>query len=289
MDRLIDERPRDGDRPDVYAGIPELYDLEHRDFIDDVDLYRQFAYATGDPVLELACGTGRVLAPLAAAGHRVTGTDRSEPMLGRARVALARVPDAPPFQLVVGDMTEAAAAPGGPFGLVIIALNGLLHATTSEEQRRVLVAARQACDPRGQLIVDVLNPTPQHLAALGGTALDGTWELGDGTLVMKSSDRRVSPSEQTIATTIWYDLVAPDGMMRRQTTAFNLRYVTPAELLLMLELSGWVDFEVYGSYDLDPLTDESERLIVTAQRTPSDRFLERRLEAFGDDRPGEPV
>ena len=58
-------------------------------------------------------------------------------------------------------------------------------------------------------------------------------------------------------------------------TSFTLRYVSQAELLLLLELTGWVDFECYGSYDLDPVTDQSDRLIVTAQLTPSERFLTR--------------
>ena len=92
---------------------------------------------------------------------------------------------------------------------------------------------------------------------------------------MKFSDRRLSTAGQTITNTLWYDLVQPDGGLGRVTTGFTLRYVSPAELLLMLELSGWVDFEVYGSYELDPLTDGSDRLIVTAQRTPSGRFATR--------------
>lgn len=278
MDRLLSERPLLDDRPDAYATIPELYDLEHGDFHDDIGMYRQFAYATGDPLLELACGTGRILAPLASDGHRVTGTDRSRPMLDRARIALAATEGAPEHHLVEADMTSAADAPGGPFGLVIIGLNSLLHATSSDEQRQVLTAARQACDPRGQLIVDVLNPTPEQLQSLAGTALDGKWELSDGRAVMKFSDRRLSPAEQTITSTIWYDLLETDGTFRRVSTGFVLRYLSRAELILMLELSGWVDFEVYGSYDLDPLTDTSERLIVTAQRTPSDRHSTRVLE-----------
>jgi len=275
VDRLLNERPVSKARPDAYATIAELYDLEHIGFDDDVEMYRQFAHATGGPILELASGTGRILAPLAADGHKVTGLDCSAPMLDRARLTLAGLDSPPGYRLVEADMTAAATVAGGPFGLVIVGLNSLLHAESGEEQREILTAAWQACDPRGQLIVDVLNPTPEHLQALAGTALDGQWELPDGRRVMKFSDRRVSSSEQTIATSIWYDIVGPDGAIRRETTSFALRYLHPSELLLMLELCGWVDFEVYGSYDLDPLNDASDRLIVTAQRTPSDRFQTR--------------
>src|SRR5215218_9993165 len=76
------------DLDDPYAEIPELYDLEHAGFSEDVDLYLRLAEVVGDPILELGCGTGRVLGALAAAGNRVTGVDRSGPMLDRARSAL---------------------------------------------------------------------------------------------------------------------------------------------------------------------------------------------------------
>src|SRR5215210_3111876 len=62
------------DFEDPYAELPDLYDLEHAGF--------------SDHILELGCGTGRVLAPLAAAGHRVIGIDRSRAMLDRARATL---------------------------------------------------------------------------------------------------------------------------------------------------------------------------------------------------------
>ena len=77
------------DLDDPYAELPELYDLEHAEFTEDVDLYLRLAEVVGDPILELGCGTGRVLAPLAAAGHRVTGIDRSRAMLDRARATLS--------------------------------------------------------------------------------------------------------------------------------------------------------------------------------------------------------
>ncbi|HEV2527611.1 MAG TPA: class I SAM-dependent methyltransferase [Thermomicrobiales bacterium] len=275
MDRLLDERPLPGERPDPYAAIPDLYDLEHEGLTDDVELYKQFAYASGDPILELACGTGRILVPLARAGYRVTGVDLSEPMLDRARDALESIVGVPDYHLVALDMANAASAPGGPFGLVIIGLNSLLHATDADEQRRVLAGARQACDDQGQLIIDVLNPSPEALQQLAGTALDGSWEMPDGTRVMKTSDRKISSADQIIATTMWYDVVAPDGTMRRRVTGFELRWLYPSELLLMLELTGWQDIQVYGSWELDPLTDTSERLIVTArpaQSSPIETF-----------------
>jgi hypothetical protein len=47
-----------------------------------------------------------------------------------------------------------------------------------------------------------------------------------------------------------------------------MRYLHQAELELLLELAGFVEWQVYGSYDLDPVSDMVERLIFTADVTP---------------------
>src|SRR5215213_3450413 len=205
---------------DPYAEIPELYDLEHAGFSEDIDLYLRLAEVVGDPILELGCGTGRVLGALAAAGNRVTGVDRSRPMLDRARSALQvqaqSGTDSRGVMLVEGNMTEAERAPGGPFGLVIFSLNGLMHLSDSAEQRAALDSARRALDPE-----------------------------------------------------LWYDLVDPAGHLRRVRSGFPLRYLVASELALLLELTGFVEWKLYGSYDLDPYDDGSERLIATAEVTPS--------------------
>ena len=70
---------------DPYHDIVDLYDLEHTDFEDDIDLLLNFAQVVGDPILELGCGSGRVLIPLAEAGFNVTGLDNSRAMLAKAQ------------------------------------------------------------------------------------------------------------------------------------------------------------------------------------------------------------
>lgn len=253
---------------DPYASLPELYDLEHAAFDDDIDLYLQFAEVVGDPILELGCGTGRVLVPLAEAGYRVTGLDRSGPMLQRAAEATAGLRDR--VTLVEAPMASADAAPGGPFGLVLLTLNGLLHLPTVAEQRAVLEAARRALDPRGMLVIDVLSPSPDILAIFDGRVQhEGAWQREDGMAVDRFSARTHAPSTQRIDTDLWFDLVDPSGRLTRIRSEFPMRYVTRSELELLLEISGFVEWRVYGAYDLEPYGDTSERLIVTAEVTPS--------------------
>jgi SAM-dependent methyltransferase len=255
---------------DPYAEIAELYDLEHDEFRDDLPFYLHSITAVGDPVLELGCGSGRLLRPIADAGFRITGLDQSAPMLSRARGTLRGARQKQRITLFEGSMNEAATAPGGPFGVVIFSLNGLLHLATPEAQRAALSSARQAMDPRGQLLIDVLNPTIETLRSYDhGTVHEGTWTTDNGVQVDKFSARRISTSDQLIHSRIWYDLIAPDGSLRRIATSFDLRYLHRHELELMLELAGFVQWQVYGSYDLDPYDDTSDRLIVAAELTPA--------------------
>lgn len=257
-------------RSDPYADIAAFYDLEHNDFRDDIPFYLHSVTAVGDPVLELGCGSGRLLRPIADAGFRVTGVDQSATMLARARASLRGARQERGITLSQGSMSDASSAPGGPFGVVIFSLNGLLHLTSPEEQRNAIASARAALDPRGQLLIDVVNPTLETLRAFEhGVTHEGTWTTSDGTQVDKFSARRVSSASQLIHSRIWYDVVEPDGTLRRVSTQFDLRYVLRHELELMLELAGFAEWQVYGSYDLDPYEDASDRLVVAAEVTPS--------------------
>ena len=60
-----------------------FYDADYRNYDEDLDALAMLAAEFGDPLLELGCGTGRVLAPLAAAGHRITVVDISPALLNR--------------------------------------------------------------------------------------------------------------------------------------------------------------------------------------------------------------
>ena len=92
--------------------------------------------------------------------------------------------------------------------------------------------------------------------------------MPDGATVSKVSARTIDRANQRVATKLWYDVIKRDGSLKRHTTAFSLRFLYPSELLLMLELAGFVEWQTYGTYELDPFTDSSPRFIVTAEKTP---------------------
>ena len=251
---------------DPYAAIAEFYDLEHDEFDDDLVFYVNLATMFGGPVLELACGTGRILAPLLDAGLKTTGIDSSAAMLDRARTRLATKRRLAGTTLVQGVMTAADRAPGGPFGVAILGINSLMHAVTSTEQRSVLTSTHSVLRPGGRLLLDLVNPASSAFNAPDLQVLhEGEWKTRAGVRVDKFSSRRLNLVTQEIEVTLWYDLTADAGDLRRIHSGFTQRFVHASELELMLELAGFRDWTLYGGYELEPFSEESDRIVVSAE------------------------
>ncbi|MCX2727337.1 class I SAM-dependent methyltransferase [Thermomicrobium sp. 4228-Ro] len=262
---------------DAYDVIAEFYDLEFADFDTDVDLYLAFAQRSGDPILEVGCGTGRLLVPLARAGYTVHGVDRSPAMLERARRRLEQE-GLTQVRLYQADMVDLHELPDEFYRLVIVALNGFLHLPEREAQQRALRELHRVLRTGGLLVLDVLHPTPEQLRALEQPlAWDGSWQLPDGSRLDRFASRSVQPAEQTITTTLFYDRTdGKTGAVERRVATYTLRYVHRFELELLLETAGFDIEAVYGSYDLEPLSDESPSLLVVAQRRVDSAILARR-------------
>lgn len=249
---------------DAYADIVHLYDLEHADFTDDIEFLLELAEIGNGPILELGCGTGRVLFPLSEAGHSVVGIDSSEAMLA---IAESRRPLESGVRLIRGDMAELDDVPGGPFGLIIASLNSIMHLTTQDQQRAMISSAWRCLESDGRLVIDTLNPSVGQLNhLLNTTHLEGSWFTADGTLIDKWGYRRTGGDSQVIDTLIWYDQTEVDGAYSRTRTRFDLRYVHQSELALMLEVAGFRHVDWYSSYELDPWDAESDRIIAVAHK-----------------------
>ncbi len=255
---------RDESSADPYAQIADLYEAEHRGWTDDLDLYRALAARAGGPVLELGCGSGRVAIALAEAGHELQGIDTSEAMLAIASRNLGE--RRLPVTFTLGDMRRHSGHQ--VFGLVFCALDGLLHLQSADDVRDTVVAAHDALRPGGLLALDIVNPSPDLLAMRDGVVRHQSTFAGPGDAeITHFVSWDIDPDAHTIETAHFYDWLSEDGLVRRHTTRFRLRYLERGEAEAVLAAAGFDSVELYGSAQLDPFESDSDRMVYVATKS----------------------
>lgn len=258
---------RDRSTSNPFDSFPRLYDWEHDRYLLDIDVHLGLARRFGGPVLELATGTGRLLAPLAQAGFAATGVDSSGPMLERARERLERLNlNAELVQQSLEDVSI-----GQQFRTIILGLDSFGLLIGRERQIAALRAARAHATHDGRLVLDVANGN------LRGASEPPEELLHDLTLpdpetgrpITKFILRRPVPAEQLDELIFFYDEQDERGYLRRTSVELRLRWFTRFELELLLQQAGWEIDELYGDYDLNPYGDSSERILAVARPAPA--------------------
>lgn len=252
----------------MYDQIARYYDLTHDSLTDDIEMVLALARQAQGAVLELGCGTGRLLRPLAQAGIQVTGVDHSEAMLARAAARLLALPDAvrERVALVHGDMTAPPLPAGAEFGLVVLPYNTAMHLTTPQTLK-MLRAARQVVGENGRFFLDVINP-----AAIAQTPNDRALSLeavlhDDETdeMVLQFASNFLDDAAQKLVITWVYDASpAAGGPVTRTVAEGVYHYRYPHQWEMLLRDSGWRLLEIAGGYGGELFTEESERLLLTA-------------------------
>ena len=245
--------------------IVRFYDLFYGERDDDLPMYRDFALAAGGPLLELGCGTGRVLIPLAADGQRITGLDVSAAMLAAARAKADAASLRDRVNLVQGDMRDF----GLPtrFALAFIPINTFMHCYDGGEQLACLRSIRRHLQPGGRLVIDVYHPDLQALLESDGRlgSEGAVLDPATGHTIHRLYTRRLDLATQTQHITYIMDEIDAAGVVRRALFPFRMRFVYRYEMEYLLRLAGYSLETVYGSYDLEPFDSNSEKMIFAAR------------------------
>jgi ubiquinone/menaquinone biosynthesis C-methylase UbiE len=249
---------------DDYDLIAPFYDIEHDRFSEDLDMYRNYAELGGGRILELACGSGRVLLPLAEEGYDVTGVDSSEKMLEIARQRVQEKHLESHCQLVKQDMRKLQL--GQKYRLAIIALGSFGHITMRKDQQSTLAWIRAHLGPGATLILDVSNGDARYMEGLSGQVLhQGTWLVQDGYYMTHFVSPAASSEKHLLELTHFYERHRQGGAVERTVITTRLYLFERSELELLLERAGFVVKDVYGNYDLGPFGLESPRMICVAE------------------------
>jgi SAM-dependent methyltransferase len=237
---------------------------------DDVAFYTDLAMHARGPVLELGCGTGRILIESAAAGATITGLDLSPLMLDacRLKVSALSAEVAQRITLIEADMTAFDLK--RRFALVTIPFRAFCHLIEVCDQLACLERVREHLEQDGELVFDVFQPRLDILIDPHATdEVEDTPEspLSGGRTVRRTARRlNLHQAEQTMQVEFNYYIKDARGNAERLTESFPFRYYFRYELEHLLARAGFQVAALYGWYDRSPVSEEPRELIFTARR-----------------------
>ena len=255
------------DQPWGDAILARLYDAFP--FAGDLALYLELAAAQGGRVLEVACGSGRVLVPLAQAGHQVTGVDASAHMLAVAREKLAGAGPAAEAnaRLVQGDMRSFQL--GEQFDLAVIAVKSFAYLTERAGQAQTLARVAAHLRPGGLLAIDLMHPAPAWLLEpVGSLRQDLVQDVPAQGITVARTEAVVSTdlAAQVRVIRSAYEIVAAGGTVTKRFVEWPYRYIYRFEAEHLLERAGFVIEALYGGYQREPFSSESRTMLFLARR-----------------------
>jgi SAM-dependent methyltransferase len=249
---------------------------EYYDFVPDyagrrdLEFYLDYSLRAKGMILELGCGTGRVLIPTAGAGCRTVGLDLSSHMLAKCKEKLLRQPKEAQQRVLLfqGNMVDFKLDKS--FSLVTTPFRPFQHLVSVEEQTACLRRVNQHLARDGRLILDVFHPDPGKL--VGPVTLEETEDvsgvsLPDGRILRRTF--RITGfhrAEQYNDVELIYYVTHPNGRTERFVQAFPMRYFYRYEIEHLLARTGFRIVELFGDYDQSPLTNDSPEMIFVAER-----------------------
>jgi SAM-dependent methyltransferase len=229
----------------------------------DLPFYLDLANQAGGPILESACGTGRVLLPIARKGIEIHGVDNSRPMLEILKNHLAHEAHDVRQRVTLheGDMRDFRL--GARFPLVIIPFRPMQHMHTVEDQVSALATVASHLSDGGILAFDVFYPKFDLInTRIGEEVMKFEWSSrADPTEVVRRYFRKdsVDKINQIFYFTFIYRTFRGGEVMLEDMEGFKLSYFTYPHLRALFLLAGLEPVAEYGSFAKDPLDTDRNR------------------------------
>jgi SAM-dependent methyltransferase len=235
----------------------------------DLDFYLEQVQSVDGSVLELGCGTGRILLPVARAGASVTGLDISAYMLDRCRSKLEQDSSEVQERVTLVQANMAGFELDQKFDLAISVFRAIQHVVDVDEQLALFQSVRRHLKPGGRLVFDVFQPNWDYLVnpPSDNEVEDvAEFELPDGRRLRRTHRMlKVHRSDQCSEVELIYYITDADGHTERTVQAFPMRFFFRWEMEHLLARCGFEVKQIYGNFDKSPLEDKSPEMIFVAE------------------------
>lgn len=239
-----------------------LYHCFHDQYQEDIPFWLAIANQYGSPILELGCGTGRVLLALIQHGNHVIGLDKDYHMLAFLKQQIPPITNLH-YKLVQADMTRFHF--GINFKAIFIPCN-TLSTLSITQMLKTFYCSISHLETGGSLIASI--PNPAILAGLpetGESEIEGSFpHPQDGEPVQVSSSWVSAHGEVTF---FWhYDHLLSNGRVHRNTF-HSTHYPVPASNYEpWLRKAGFKDIQLYGDFNWTNFREDSPNLIIIATK-----------------------
>jgi SAM-dependent methyltransferase len=239
---------------------PALYHSHHTLNQGDLHFWRELAQEQGDPILELGCGTGRVLVHLARTGYRTFGLDIHSEMLSFLQKNLPEGLEHPP-QVFLADMTAFKLATC--FSLILLPCN--TFSTLSESMRKkTLENVARHLKKGGRFTFSIPNPTVLlRMPVQGESEVEDIFAHPvDGEPVQVSSAWK--RTDEVFHVRWHYDHLHPNGNIQRHSVEVSHQIVPIDIYMEEIEAAGLYTQSIYGDFDKSPYNNRSSSFILTS-------------------------
>ena len=256
------------------------WDYEHFSPLasEEIAWYTGLARVSGGPVLELACGTGRLVAEVAKAGVEVDGIDLSDAMLTIAEERIAALPAeiASRVRLHKADMTDFSLSRN--FGLMIIADNSFSVLGTTDMQRACLDCVWRHLRPGGILLVAARRLDFARYR-------QGYWDSGwsqpishpiTGSRVVRKVTSRLVSGGKRVRTVMLYRSISADGGAQVEEFASETPTMWTTDYIALFRETGF-ETQVFAGYE--GLKDDGESRVVCFVCVRDGEWQDRELSA----------
>jgi ubiquinone/menaquinone biosynthesis C-methylase UbiE len=242
-----------------------FYDWENARTLQrrDVAFWQRLAAAQDGPVLELGCGTGRIAVPVARAGSRIVGIDRSDEMLARARRRIARARLGGRLSLVRGDIRALPFRSRVKFSAVIAAYGILQSLTRERDLIRTFESVACVLRRGGLFAIDVVPDLPKWEEYRDRVSLKGR-RGRKTTLTLVETVRQDRARRLTIFDQEYRE--TSGGRRRVHRFSLTFRTLSVPQMTRRLERAGFHVRAVLGDYQGGPWDPRADVWVILASK-----------------------